>query len=171
MLFGREMGNTSRERSWRLLGAQFRGATGPAESVLLSGRGWAPRRGHHRHCITGQNVTPLEYSRSMPAPSRHHRGGRRDESLLRRCNRADSLPLRRDRCRLQVSLPEYGERRMPSMPSYGDGSRRGEPTGATRTGSGSRRCLGIDQCDKCHREPGREDLWKVYAEQWLAVLR
>ncbi len=26
-------------------------------------------------------------------------------------------------------------------------------------------------CDKCHHEPGCEDLWKVYAEQWLAVFR
>jgi hypothetical protein len=61
------------------------------------------------------------------------------------------------------------------MPSYGDGSRRGEPTGATCTGSGSRRCPEIDQCNKCHGEQGCdffcEDLWKEYAEQWLAILR
>ena len=66
----------------------------------------------------------------MPAPSRHGGGGvpptrgRRDESPLRRCNLEDSPPLKRGRGRLQVSLPKDGERRMPSMPSYGDGSRR-----------------------------------------------
>jgi hypothetical protein len=116
----------------------------------------------------------------MPAPSRHGGGGvpptrgRRDESPLRRCNLEDSPPLKRGRGRLQVSLPKDGERRMPSMPSYGDGSRRESRPAPPAPG------LGADVAQRLTNAINAmvnrvvtfcEDIWKVYAEQWLAILR